>query len=213
MAGSFVILRFGEPATSDVVYIESQAGDLFLESDTDLSRFNAIFERLRALALPPDASVSLIQATAPWGQPDDPNWMGTVMAWVAAQVRAPGVSCQMVSLVRWTARASQPPVLPGARVAVPGGRVGSGCQERAVPVMVRARLPVRITAAAPPRSNEAVATFASPSGNGCDRDQWAPPSVDHAASRCAADPVPVTSRAVVVPDVVVSLSTVTFWWR
>lgn len=64
MAGSFVILRFGEPATSDVVYIESQAGDLFLESETDLSRFNAIFEHLRALALPPDASVSLIQAIA-----------------------------------------------------------------------------------------------------------------------------------------------------
>ena len=56
MAGSFVILRFGEPATSDVVYIESQAGDLFLESETDLSRFRAIFEHLRALALPPDAS-------------------------------------------------------------------------------------------------------------------------------------------------------------
>jgi len=64
MAGSFVILRFGEPATSDVVYIESQAGDLFLESETDLSRFSAIFEHLRALALPPDASVSLIQAIA-----------------------------------------------------------------------------------------------------------------------------------------------------
>jgi transcriptional regulator with XRE-family HTH domain len=64
MAGSFVILGFGEPGTSDVVYIESQAGDLFLESDTDLSRFSAIFEHLRALALPPDASVSLIQAIA-----------------------------------------------------------------------------------------------------------------------------------------------------
>jgi len=31
----------------DVVYIESQAGDLFLESETDLSRFS-IFEHLRA---------------------------------------------------------------------------------------------------------------------------------------------------------------------
>jgi transcriptional regulator with XRE-family HTH domain len=60
MAGSFVILQFGEAAASDVVYIESQAGDLFLESETDLSRFSAIFEHLRALALPPEASVSLI---------------------------------------------------------------------------------------------------------------------------------------------------------
>jgi Domain of unknown function (DUF5753) len=64
MAGSFVILQFGEAASSDVVYIESQAGDLFLESETDLSRFKAIFEHLRALALPPDESISLIQRIA-----------------------------------------------------------------------------------------------------------------------------------------------------
>jgi transcriptional regulator with XRE-family HTH domain len=60
MMGAFAILQFGDTAASDVVYIESQAGDLFLESETDLSRFSAIFEHLRALALPPEASVSLI---------------------------------------------------------------------------------------------------------------------------------------------------------
>ncbi len=64
MAGSFAILQFGEPTASDVVYIESQAGDLFLESETDLGRFADIFEHLRALALPPEASVSLIQTIA-----------------------------------------------------------------------------------------------------------------------------------------------------
>lgn len=64
MAGSFVVLQFGDSGASDVVYIESQAGDLFLESETDLSRFGSIFEYLRALALPPDASVSLIQNIA-----------------------------------------------------------------------------------------------------------------------------------------------------
>ncbi len=64
MSGSFAILRFDEPVSSDVVYIETQAGDLFLESETDLSRFSAIFEHLRALALPPEASVSLIQTIA-----------------------------------------------------------------------------------------------------------------------------------------------------
>jgi Domain of unknown function (DUF5753) len=65
MAGSFAILQFGDPgASGDVVYIESQAGDLFLESETDLSRFGAIFEYLRALALPPEESVSRLQVIA-----------------------------------------------------------------------------------------------------------------------------------------------------
>jgi transcriptional regulator with XRE-family HTH domain len=60
MAGAFVVLQFDETAGSDVVYIETQAGDLFLESETDLRRFGAIFEHLRAQALPPEASVALI---------------------------------------------------------------------------------------------------------------------------------------------------------
>jgi Domain of unknown function (DUF5753) len=64
MPGSFVILQFADAGVSDVVYIETQAGDLFLESDTDLSRFGAIFEHLRALALPPDESTALITAAA-----------------------------------------------------------------------------------------------------------------------------------------------------
>lgn len=64
MAGSFVILQFGEPGTSDVIYIESQAGDLFLENETDVARFTGIFEYLRALALPPEASAALITNVA-----------------------------------------------------------------------------------------------------------------------------------------------------
>ncbi len=64
MAGSFVILQFGEPIAADVAYIETQAGDLFLESDTDVARFTAIFEHLRALALPPEESVQLITSVA-----------------------------------------------------------------------------------------------------------------------------------------------------
>src|SRR6266568_1733588 len=61
MAGAFAILQFGEPSATDVVYIESRAGDLFLESETDVSRFTAIFEHLRALALPPEGSMSLVR--------------------------------------------------------------------------------------------------------------------------------------------------------
>src|SRR5689334_22635883 len=133
------------------------------------------------------------------------------MIWVAAQVRAAGASCQMVSLVRWTVRASHPPLAPGARVAVAGGRAGSGRQERTAGLMVWAWWPVRVMAAAPLGPNEVEVTFAPRSGSGSDSDQWAPLSVDQAASRCAADPVPAASSAVVVPVVVVSRSTVTFW--
>lgn len=61
MAGAFAILQFGEPSANDVVYIESQGADLFLESQLDVSRFTTIFEHLRAQALPPEASVSFIR--------------------------------------------------------------------------------------------------------------------------------------------------------
>ncbi len=64
MAGAFVILQFDDPGASDVVYIETQAGDLFLENEADVARFTAVIEHLRALALPPDASVSLITNVA-----------------------------------------------------------------------------------------------------------------------------------------------------
>ena len=64
MMGSFVIMQFGEPVAADVVYIETMAGDLFLEQETDLSRYRAIFEHLRALALPPQASAALIASIA-----------------------------------------------------------------------------------------------------------------------------------------------------
>jgi transcriptional regulator with XRE-family HTH domain len=64
MSGEFVILRFEEPVGADVVYIESMAGDLFLEEPADISRYAAMFEHLRALALPPDESVALVQEVA-----------------------------------------------------------------------------------------------------------------------------------------------------
>jgi hypothetical protein len=46
----------------DVVYIDTQASTLFLESDTGLERFSAIFEYLRALSLPSDKSLELVAA-------------------------------------------------------------------------------------------------------------------------------------------------------
>jgi hypothetical protein len=59
MLGSFALMRFADAGAGDVVYIETQAPTLFLESD--LERFAGIFEHLRALALPPDESVALIR--------------------------------------------------------------------------------------------------------------------------------------------------------
>jgi transcriptional regulator with XRE-family HTH domain len=64
MPGSFAIMRFADAGAGDVVYIETQASTLFLESSADLERFTGIFEHLRALALPPDESVALIRGVA-----------------------------------------------------------------------------------------------------------------------------------------------------
>jgi hypothetical protein len=63
-AGAFAVLRFGEPSEIDVVYVEGQGSGLFLEGDTDVRRFTRIFEHLRALAMPPADSVSLITDVA-----------------------------------------------------------------------------------------------------------------------------------------------------
>jgi transcriptional regulator with XRE-family HTH domain len=64
MAGSFAVMRFGEPAASDVVYVEGQGNDLFLEGEAEIRRFNRIFEHLRALALSPTGSVEWIRKIA-----------------------------------------------------------------------------------------------------------------------------------------------------
>jgi hypothetical protein len=73
--------------------------------------------------------------------------MGTFMACVARQVAEPGPSCQTVSLVRWTASASQSPAGPAASVAVPAGSTGSDRHLAPAPVMVSTRFPFRTIAA------------------------------------------------------------------
>jgi transcriptional regulator with XRE-family HTH domain len=64
MTGSFAVVRFGEPAAGDIVYVEGQASELFLEADADVAQFSGIFEHLRALALPPAGSAELITKIA-----------------------------------------------------------------------------------------------------------------------------------------------------
>ena len=60
MPGSFVFLQFAEPAIPDVIYVDSMAGELFLEEEGDVRRYRLVFEHLRAVAASPDASRSLI---------------------------------------------------------------------------------------------------------------------------------------------------------
>jgi transcriptional regulator with XRE-family HTH domain len=61
MPGSFVLMDFADPLDTDLVYIDSLAGDLFLESDADIRRYTMIFDNLRAVALSPDHSVSFVE--------------------------------------------------------------------------------------------------------------------------------------------------------
>jgi hypothetical protein len=64
MDGAFVVLEFPDPADQSIVYTESAAGGLFLEEEVELRRYMLIFEHLRAAALRPDETVSLLAAIA-----------------------------------------------------------------------------------------------------------------------------------------------------
>src|SRR5439155_18735629 len=64
MPGSFIVLQFAEEAIPDVIYVESMAGELFLEEDRDVRRYKLVFEHLRAVAASPDASRRLIASIA-----------------------------------------------------------------------------------------------------------------------------------------------------
>ncbi len=60
MHGSFSVMDFPDAADPELVYIESMAGDLFLEREAEVRRYTGIFEHLRATALNPADSVRLI---------------------------------------------------------------------------------------------------------------------------------------------------------
>ncbi|WP_121389419.1 helix-turn-helix domain-containing protein [Actinokineospora cianjurensis] len=60
MPGSFVILDFADPMDTDLIYLDSMAGDLFLESEQDIQRYTTMFDNLRAVALSPSASAQLL---------------------------------------------------------------------------------------------------------------------------------------------------------
>jgi len=62
--GPVVILDFPEPTDPAVVYIETLAGDIYLEEPADVDRYTLAFDRLLAAALHPDDSVRLIEQAA-----------------------------------------------------------------------------------------------------------------------------------------------------
>src|SRR5580692_8099180 len=59
--GPFVILDFHETTDPAMVYVETLAGDIYLEERSDVNRYTLAFDRLVAAALHPDNSVQLIE--------------------------------------------------------------------------------------------------------------------------------------------------------
>jgi transcriptional regulator with XRE-family HTH domain len=62
LGGPFSILEFEDDAP--VVYVESQAGNLYLEKKLDVRRYASTFDLLRAMALSPAESVALLWRAA-----------------------------------------------------------------------------------------------------------------------------------------------------
>jgi len=64
MPGQFVLMDFADPMDTDLIYVDSMAGDLFLESEADVSRYRTTFDTLVAVALSPKDSASLVTKIA-----------------------------------------------------------------------------------------------------------------------------------------------------
>lgn len=62
--GPFSILEFPERSDSEVAYVESVAGYIYLEKDRDVRARSEAFDRLRAAALSPGASRDLLSQVA-----------------------------------------------------------------------------------------------------------------------------------------------------
>lgn len=63
MSGSFWLLTFPPPAR-EVVYIEHELGDLYLEEREEIAQYRMLYDALRATALDPDESKALIADAA-----------------------------------------------------------------------------------------------------------------------------------------------------
>jgi transcriptional regulator with XRE-family HTH domain len=64
LEGGFVLIKFPEETDPDVVYVEGIMGDLYLESEGEVKRYQSAFERIQAVALGPKESSAFISALA-----------------------------------------------------------------------------------------------------------------------------------------------------
>ncbi|WP_282696225.1 helix-turn-helix transcriptional regulator [Streptomyces sp. CC208A] len=64
MTGSFVHMDFPDADDPELVYLDTPAGDLFLESEPELRRYKLMFEHLQAVALGPNDSADLLAKVA-----------------------------------------------------------------------------------------------------------------------------------------------------
>jgi transcriptional regulator with XRE-family HTH domain len=62
MPGSFMVLRFGDAPS--VVYVDSMAGDIFLEEEVEVRHYTGLYDHLRAVSLSPDATRQLVTRIA-----------------------------------------------------------------------------------------------------------------------------------------------------
>jgi len=62
--GPFSIIEFQERSDSEVAYVESAAGPIYLEKDREVRTRSEAFDRLRAAALSPGASADMISSAA-----------------------------------------------------------------------------------------------------------------------------------------------------
>jgi transcriptional regulator with XRE-family HTH domain len=67
LAGSFIVLDFPDATDEPLVYCEGLTGGVFRSKPAELRMYRVAFDALRAAALSPDDSVSLIQAVARGG--------------------------------------------------------------------------------------------------------------------------------------------------
>ena len=61
LEGSFTILGFPEPADPDVVFLGTVTGRVYVEKPEDIERYTAVFDHVRATALGPKESISIIK--------------------------------------------------------------------------------------------------------------------------------------------------------
>ncbi|MEV6981185.1 helix-turn-helix transcriptional regulator [Sphaerisporangium sp. NPDC051017] len=60
LEGAFTILSFPDELDPDVAYVESTAGDVYVESSEQVERYTVAFERICDVALSPEHSIGLI---------------------------------------------------------------------------------------------------------------------------------------------------------